>query len=196
MSLSIRNDPFPTCSSQRIVLSRVGCGSDSGQPDGSPEPGGLVVFPPTTIERMSGDPMQPVACIATGDGQPLQSGRGCWVHPSLFDRVTWWLVELNFRGTGAPPATPPQIDFEIRPTSAGVSDMGLSGLSNFATYEDQGELAQVSGVLCNQWEFWARIVSSNPIGTKLEIQLAAAADRTGGGVFNTHYGLLASAAPP
>jgi hypothetical protein len=148
-----------------------------------------------TLDRTADD-LQPVACIATGDGQPLGSGRGCWVHPSLLDRVTWWLVGLNFRGTGEPPATPPPIRFEIRPSSAGVSDVALVGLSSFATYEDQGELAQVSGVLCNQWEFWARISSSEPIGTKLEIQVAAAADGRGGGVFDTHYGLLASAAPP
>jgi hypothetical protein len=104
-------------------------------------------------------------------------------------------VDLVFRGSSEPPASPPQIEFEIRPTSANVSDVALRGLSAFSTYEDQGELAQASGVLCTQWEFWARIISGEPMGTKLEIQVAAAADRTGGGVFDTRFGLLASAAP-
>lgn len=148
-----------------------------------------------TLERMSGDPLQPVACIATGDGQPLGSGRGCWVHPSMLDRVTWWVVGLTFRGSGAPPLSPPGIEFEIRPTAAGVSDLALRGLSAFSTYEDQGELAQVSGVLCNQWELWARIDAGEPIGTKLEIQVAAAADGRGGGVFDARYGQLAYAPP-
>jgi hypothetical protein len=177
------------------VLSRVGCDPASGEPAGSAVAGGVVTFPPVTLEKSSDDSFQPVACIATGDGQPLGSGRGCWVHTGLLDRSTWWLVALTFRGAGEPPASPPAIEFEIRPTSAGISDMALAGLSNFSTYNDQGELAQASGVLCTQWEFWARIVSSEPVGTKLEIQVAAAADRTGGGVFNTHYGLLASAPP-
>ncbi len=154
-----------------------------------------MTFPPMILERTSDDAFQPVAAIATGDGEPLGSGRGCWVQTSLLDRVTWWAVNLNFRGTGEPPLSPPQIEFEIRPVSAGVSDLAMSGLSNFSTYQDQGELAQVSGVLCSQWEFWAKIVSSEPIGTKLEIQLAAASDRTGGGVFDTRYGLLAYASP-
>jgi len=183
------------------VLSQAatGCDPASGQPvksgDWGPEPGGVVTFPPMTLEALADDSFQPVACIATGDGRPLGSGRGCWVHTSLLDRVTWWVVDLVFRGTGEPPASPPQFEFEIRPASAGVSDVALSGLSVISTYEDEGELAQASGVLCAQWELWARIIPGEPIGTKLEIQVAAAADRTGGGVFDTRYGLLAQALP-
>jgi hypothetical protein len=107
--------------------------------------------------------------------------------------VTFWVVQLAFAGTGTAPTVPPQLIFEIRPSAVGISDLALQGETNFETFEDRGQLAQASGVLCSQWELWMQIHPGEPSGSKLRIQMAGAADRRGDGEFYPRFGLLAFA---
>jgi hypothetical protein len=155
---------------------------------------GVISFPWVEIDNPGDTSYQPVACIATDE--PIASRPGaCVVGIDALDRSTWWLKRITWAGSGERPEIPPQMTFEIRPAVGGTSDLALGGLTNFVSWEDNAELAQASGILCSQWELWARIDPLEPIGSKVRILVAGAADRNGGGVFNARFGLLATAFP-
>lgn len=201
----IANPPFPSCSDSRVVLSRLNRGTarELSNASGDGDPGvrgieglrpGVIGFPWIEIDNREDTLYQPVACIATDEQIPGRPG-ACWVGMDALDRVTWWLKKIVWSGAGEPPPVPPQLTFEIRPATGGTSDLALGGLTNFISWEDNAELAQASGVLCSQWELWARIHPTEPIDSKVRILVAGAADRNGGGVFDLRFGLLAAAFP-
>lgn len=202
---SLANPSFPSCSDSRVVLSRLhrmpACGTNTT--DGSANTSvrgveglrpGVISFPWIEIDWRLDAIYQPVACIATDE--PLLGRPGaCSVSVDALDRVTWWLKKITWAGPGERPDPPPQLTFEVRPAVGGTSDLALAGLTNFISWEDNAELAQASGILCSQWELWARIHPTEPSTSKVRILVAGAADRVGGGVFNVHFGLLATAFP-
>jgi len=199
----IRNPQFPTCTDQKVILSnlkRTLCGScvasedanDNGVRGPDALRPGVVLFPWVTLSQNNGD-FIPIACISTQENIQSQIG-ACWVSIDGLDRVSWWLRQIEAVGQ-SDIGTPPNFIFEIRPSTAGVSDLGLSGITNFLSFDDGALLGQVSGILCSQWELWGRIDPMAPAGSKLRVLVAGAADRLGGGVFSTHFGLLSIAFP-
>jgi|SRR5581483_7880009 len=191
----IRNPSFPTTSDARVNLSKLARKNfEAGPPPRGPDGlrPGVIQFPWITLLNLVA--YQPVACIATSD--PVENdGNPCMVNVDGLDRVSFWLVDMQYAETGEQPFTPPQITFEIRPATAGVSDIALSGQTHFVSYQDKSMLAEVSGWLCSQWELWARINPLEPSDAKLRILVAGAADRMGGGSLTSQFGLVAHAFP-
>lgn len=188
---SIANPIFPD-NDQKIFLPQV---SRLLQPRGNE---GLraasVTFPKVEVERLSDNSFQPIACVSVRHRIMDGIAHNCLVNIDALDRVSWWLTGLDPLGPGPASITPAQLDLEIRAATS-YSDVRTVGLTNFLSFADRGLIVQVTGLLCSQWEMWARIIAAEPVGTKLRMQVVADVDRLGQSS-SISYGQLAHAVGP
>lgn len=154
----------------------------------------FTFFPERDVEMKADGSMQPIAAIRVwGPGVEAYEG-GTSVVADGLSRSSWWCASVGYvndsfgSGVGA---VPPNIDYEVRGAISMKATRFADGTTNFTNYQDEGFIVQVSGILCTQFEFWARI---NPfqegvsVGTKIKIRLAASVDRQAGAPFEIKKG--------
>jgi hypothetical protein len=196
------NPSFPVADSTLRVVLPTGNDPITNQPVRGPDGlrPGLIVFPRTEVDQGSPDAdsdkrWQPIACIAVAQCSPPGNPGADVVLVDALDRVSFWLLDVVYDGTGSRPALPPQITFEVRAAIAGAGGTAfVGGGIILSSWEDAGLIVQVSGILCSQWELWMRIPLpiTEPAGTKVRLRIGCIADRVGGGVFETQLGTIAS----
>lgn len=109
------------------------------------------------------------------------------------DRISWWLLSVEYVNDSlGSNAAPPDFDYEVRAAFGRRAERVATGTSALLAYGNNGLLLQVSGLLCTEWEIWARI---NPfqlgvtVGTQIKIRLGAVVDRNSGSLINPADGL-------
>lgn len=90
-------------------------------------------------------------------------------------RVSFWLTRaIDVDGAG----TPSDIQYQVRAASNCTSEVIGTGTIKLTFGFDQiGLIAQASGILCNQWELWARVPAG---GTRMGLGIDVMADRLAG----------------
>lgn len=178
---------FPTETNHLVTLAPCDRGPDGLR-------AAYVVFPEHIVDFQPDLEYQPIAAISVyGAAHSAFVGGTAAVADGL-SRVSWWLLSVSYvnDSLGSAPGTqPPDFDYEVRGAFARKATEFASGTSALLTYQDEGFIVQVSGLLCTQWEFWARI---NPfqegvsVGTKIKIRLGGIVDRQPGAPFEVKKG--------
>jgi hypothetical protein len=180
--------PFPTGVGSLRASAPISLTPTNGPPGRGVE--GLrplgVVFPFTQVVSNPENTFQPIACLTAYQKIDPQIRSGNVSIVDGFDRVTWWLMALEFDG---PPGTalvdpPPTFELSLRAAGMGVSEeiSQISTSGQYNSYNNTGLIVQVAGLLCSQWELWARVdqiqVLPN-IASSFKIRVAGLADRMG-----------------
>ena len=154
----------------------------------------------------SNDDYAPIACISSDQVMLLdctklrpENTKGCEVQQGYgggLDRCLFMLGDLipNKNDKAIPP---PPIRFQIR---AAIASPGQSGGNSEVVFEkqiiatgwqDNGEIVQVSGHLCTQWELWAYVdKTDHPDADQVGLGVILMGSTGSGGVFSVHQGVL------
>lgn len=177
---------FPTDTTHLVTIPECARGPDGLR-------AAYTFFPEREVELKANGDYQPIAAITVFGPAVAAFNGGTAVVADGLSRVSWWLASVGYVNTsdgGGPGTIPPDIDYEVRGSIARRATRFAAGTSVFTSYQDEGFIIQVSGILCTQWEFWARI---NPfegfdVGTKIKIRVACVADRQAGAPFEVKKG--------
>lgn len=170
------------------------------------------LFPEVTITAQADQEYQPVAAVtvydcridSTSSAPPGPPGSGgtptggcgrfaiCGALPmgvDAMDRISWWLNDVGYVNDPlGSMAAPPDFDYEIRAALGRRAERVADGTSALTAYGNNGLFIQVSGILCTEFEIWARI---NPfqigitVGTQITVRFGAVVDRNSGSLLNS-----------
>ena len=193
MEAGKNNSPFPTVDSTIKVIAPVGTDPLSGKLARGPDSLRplTVVFPRIVIDWPPNGDYQPIAALAAYQCLPPGDPGSTPVILDNFDRVTWWILGLLWDQPGPRPPKPSDFEFQVRTSLAGgISSTAAIGKTAFNEWDDGGFLVGVSGILCSQWELWARLPDGegHVAGDKLKLRIAGAADRMAGGAYAAFFG--------
>lgn len=189
---------FPMDDRERRVVIPVAKNPETGQSARGIEGlrAAVLVFPRTVITRRSSDVSladgwQPIAAAAAIQAIPAPQNSSDPIGVDGLDRVSWWLTEVASDMPGPLPTVIPEIRFAIRACpNCGHSTQFSSGIIQFDGWGNGGLIAQISGILCSQWEMWMQVHEDEDADSKVKVRLTGAVDRSGGGSFAAHYGPL------
>jgi hypothetical protein len=94
---------------------------------------------------------------------------------SGLSRASFWLGPV----TEQLQSGPPQIPFQIRGACNCITEILFEGVINLNNWGQQGLIVQVSGLLVDEFSFWARITAEQG-AVPLKIEVQCLADRTSG----------------
>jgi hypothetical protein len=77
---------------------------------------------------------------------------------TALSRASFWMGKLEQNEDGSPPP----IQFQIRQATGPVSEIVYTGTYKANLFGTQGLIAEISGYLCEQFEFWARVPDTLP----------------------------------
>lgn len=142
---------------------------------------------------------QPVAGADTDGYFPIQAvfgypdcavGDACSKYIAYandsFSRCAIYLTSVSLDSGGIIGATPIGMDWQIRASAASIGETLLTGTIVFlkndyagTTLQRTGLIAQVSGILGNQYELWGRVVYNEGNGLPLRVTTEFVVDRLG-----------------
>lgn len=205
MSEGVTNHPlFPIADSSLRV--QLPSGTDPVTGESIRGPDGLraatVVFPRVAVNYGSRnasaeDRWQPIAAVAVAQCvAPTSPGADAIIIDAL-SRVSFWLKGLVWDSPGERPNVPPVMDFDIRAASTGSGGTGEStGTIVAGGWDNTGLIAQVSGLLCSQWELWMRLRDVADADLQIKVRIDASVDRMGGSAVSVEYGPLVGTHTP
>lgn len=109
-------------------------------------------------------------------------------------RCAFWLNEATIKPPTGLPATPQVVDFAIKVANDSIPNtvFHVTAIITPGTFNQpveggrsnvKGLIAEVSGILCTQFELWARVRNVGVQPSPVEVRLEFIADRLGGQIF-------------